>query len=119
MRLYHVIRNDKEPMSIRAEKVVSAKWEHIFSNYNKDSGYDVVVATIPAAVVVEITSEALDAPKRVYTLEMTDGTSQTIVAECTKVIEGEMVFMDYDDTYSSFTTVTSIEVSKIKNLKTQ
>lgn len=117
MRVYNVIRNDRAPTTVKAEKVLLANDEYIFSHYDTGSGYDVVVATIHKGTVVEMTSEEVQSKMRMYQVGRTDGTVTEITAECTKVVEGEMVFMNYDDTYSTFTTVSVLPMDTINSIK--
>lgn len=116
MRIYTVNRNDKEPTTVRAEKVLLANDEYIFSRYDVESGYDVVVSIIKKDAVVEIMSEEVQTDVRLYKAKLKDGSVQEIAAECTKVVEGEVIFMNYDDTYSNFTTVTTIPTEDLEAL---
>ncbi|QDH46563.1 hypothetical protein LAh9_17 [Aeromonas phage LAh_9] len=113
MRKYNLIRNDQAPMDILAEKFKTDSKDYIFSKYDPVTTYDVVVAIIPVSSVVQITSEEIEAPKRNYKITMMGDKVEHVCAECAVIMEGDMVFLNYDGDYTSFTTVTQLPVNKI------
>lgn len=117
MRLFTVIRNDREPQSVKAEKFKTDSKDYIFSKYDPASTYDIVVATIPVDKVVEISSEEVEAPKRTYKVTLKDGSEPyEVKAECTSVANGEVIFMNYDGDYTEFTTVTKVPTANLSRL---
>ena len=116
MRLFTVIRNDREPQQIKAEKFKTDSKEYIFSKYDPASTYDIVVATIPVDKVVEISSEETEAPKRHYKVTLKGGEVKEVTAECSKVVDGEIIFMDYNGDYTAFTTVMKVPTADLSRI---